>query len=247
MRDPFATHDTAIESLETHSNFVLQSKTLPRKVAPMSIRAEAEENLRVIRSLMEKATVYRAISAPGALVGGVGAVVVATWGVVGSRTGGTFTIPTVHFLAPWLGLLVVVAVVNFALLARDAGRRGEAFVSPGMRLALRAMLPGLLGGGLVTVPFGFSAPDLLAAFWVLFYGISLLAASHFAPKSICWLGRAFFTAGVPLILGATSVVPWLEQGSSLLRGHVIMGATFGIFHLVYAMLTLPRREAGADS
>jgi hypothetical protein len=209
----------------------------------MSIRAEAEENLRVIRSLMEKATVYRAISAPGALLGGLGAIGVAVWGAAGSRTEGTFTIPTTHFLAPWLGLLVAVTVVNFILLARDATRRGETFVSPGMRLALRAMLPGLLGGGLVAIPFGFSVPDLLAALWVLFYGISLLAASHFAPKSICWLGRAFFAAGVPLFLGASSAIPWLEPGSSLFRGHIIMGATFGLFHIVYAACTLPRGSA----
>ena len=33
-------------------------------------RSKAEENLRVIRSLMERATVYRAIAAPAALVAG---------------------------------------------------------------------------------------------------------------------------------------------------------------------------------
>ena len=37
----------------------------------MPTSTEAEEHLRVIRSLMEKATIYRAISAPSALVGGV--------------------------------------------------------------------------------------------------------------------------------------------------------------------------------
>ena len=36
----------------------------------MNERLAAEEHLRVIRSLMERATVYRAISAPTALVGG---------------------------------------------------------------------------------------------------------------------------------------------------------------------------------
>ena len=34
-------------------------------------RSKAEEDLRVIRSLMERATVYRAISAPAALVAGL--------------------------------------------------------------------------------------------------------------------------------------------------------------------------------
>jgi len=213
----------------------------------MSIRTEAEENLRIIRSLMEKATVYRAISAPGALVGGIGAIVVAGWGMWGSRMDGALSLPTAHFLAPWLGLLVAVTAMNFFLLARDAARRGEAFVSPGMRLALRAMLPGLLGGGLMAVPFGFSVPDLLAVFWVLFYGISLLAASHFAPKSICWLGRGFFAAAVVLVASSLTGIPALESSSPLFRAHLIMGVCFGLLHLVYATLTWPRRGVGADS
>ena len=37
----------------------------------MSDRESAEENLRVIRSLMERVTTYRAISAPSALVAGL--------------------------------------------------------------------------------------------------------------------------------------------------------------------------------
>src|SRR5437764_425407 len=37
----------------------------------MDERLNAEENLRVIRQLMERVTVYRAISAPTALVGGI--------------------------------------------------------------------------------------------------------------------------------------------------------------------------------
>jgi hypothetical protein len=209
----------------------------------MSIRAEAEENLRVIRSLMEKATVYRAISAPGALLGGLGAILVAVCGALGSHADGTFKSPTVHFLFPWLGLLLVVTVLNLVLLARAAARRGEAFVSPGMRLAVRAMLPGLMGGGLVTVPFGISVPDMLAAFWTLFYGISLLAASHFAPKSICWLGRAFFAASALLFLGVSPPFSALGPGNELLRAHVSMGATFGLFHLIYAACVWPRKSA----
>ncbi len=43
----------------------------------MDPRAKAEEDLRVIRSLMERATVYRAISAPTALVAGLLSIVAA--------------------------------------------------------------------------------------------------------------------------------------------------------------------------
>ena len=45
-------------------SFVLQSYV-------MDERKRAEEHLRVIRSLMERATIYRAISAPTALVGSI--------------------------------------------------------------------------------------------------------------------------------------------------------------------------------
>ena len=227
---------------EKFLNFVLQSNALPRKVSPMSIRTEAEENLRIIRSLMEKATVYRAISAPGALVAGIGAVAVAIGGWWLSHPSLSVPSPQFRFVVPWLGLLVIVGVVNLALLARDAGRRGEPFVSSGMRLALRAMLPAMLGGGVVALPFS-SAPALVASLWVLFYGIGLLAASHFAPKSICWLGRAFFAAGFLLFASMWLDALWLRVSDFALAGHFIMGATFGLFHLIYAGCTWPRGGA----
>jgi hypothetical protein len=109
-----------------------------------------------------------------------------------------------------------------------------------MRLALRAMLPGLFGGGVVTLLIFALGPALVVSLWVLFYGISLLAASHFAPKSICWLGRAFFVAGVALLAGGFVVVADVERGSQFLAAQDIMGGTFGLFHLIYAACTWPR-------
>jgi hypothetical protein len=231
---------------QTNFQLCLAKLCFARQSHPMSIRSEAEENLRIIRSLMEKATVYRAISAPGALVGGAGAVVVSAVEIMPASPR-LFPAGS-SFIAPWLALLLVTTVVNFALLAREAARRRDPFVSPGMRLALRAMVPALLGGGAVILPLPVDAPELLAGFWVLFYGISLLAASHFAPKSICWLGRAFFASGMLLVAFA----PSLAQRSSGLGGHetlahMIMAVTFGLFHLVYAALTWSRRESIGQS
>ncbi len=211
----------------------------------MSIRNEAEENLRIIRSLMEKATVYRAISAPGALVGGLGAATLALYGATVAQGNFGFPATVPQFLGMWLGLLVVITTANFILLARDAARRAEPFVSPGMKLALRAMLPGLLAGGVLGLAFSSTTPQISAAIWTLLYGVSLLAASHFAPKSICWLGRAFFFAGVALFALFAVGGPW--EGNPLLSAHAAMGSTFGLFHIVYAALTWPRGGAGADS
>ncbi len=66
-----------MEPAEKSTNFVLQSDALSRKVDRMQTATEAEEHLRVIRSLMEKATIYRAVSAPTALAAGMAALIVA--------------------------------------------------------------------------------------------------------------------------------------------------------------------------
>lgn len=208
----------------------------------MSLQSEAEENLRVIRSLMEKATVYRAISAPGAFIGGTASIALSAFMLFGHSGGGA-----VSFQAAWLGLLAFTAMANLWLLRRDAARRGDPFVSPGMRLALRAMLPALLGGGVCTFVEGDGGFVLTASLWVLFYGASLLAASHFAPRSICWLGRAFFTAGVGLILSAAFYFDWWRGANQTAIAHGIMGATFGAFHLAYAACTWPRRSVASAS
>lgn len=195
-------------------------------------RSEAEEHLRVIRSLMEKATVYRALSAPGALIAGVFAV---------ALSGAALAAVHVPFLESWLAVLTVTVIANLVLLWRDAIRRGEVFFSTGMRVALRAMLPGLLAGGMAIFIKSEGGFALTASLWVLLYGISLLAASHFAPKAICWLGRVCFTAGAALLLSGAFVFDWWRGASQTLVAHAIMGATFGLFHLVYAICTWPRR------
>ena len=211
----------------------------------MSIRAEAEENLRVIRSLMEKATVYRAISAPSALVGGVLAVAVSAMLIYLQRD--AHFMPSTawtHFGLPWLGVLILTGAANVYFLWHDAKRRGEAFVSSGMRLAIRALLPGFLVAAVFTPYFlgSFHLQGPLACIWVLCYGLALLATVDFAPRSIARLGWAFLVCGLTL----TPRILWF--GGEFLTNpsrsaNLIMGATFGLLHLIYAACTWPRRSA----
>ena len=208
----------------------------------MQTSIEAEENLRVIRSLMEKATIYRAISAPAALLGGILAVAVAAaaWWLSGLSVTGA----RIPFLVTWLPVLAITSGANLWLLWRGAVRRGEPFASQGMRLALRAMLPALLAGGVCTVLATGGDWPLIASLWTLLYGVSLLAASHFAPKSLCWLGRLFFLSGSLLLVVGIWVADSWRGADQTLIAHLIMGATFGIFHLIYAACTWPRKTGG---
>ncbi len=195
-------------------------------------RSEAEEHLRVIRSLMEKATIYRAISAPGALIGGGLSLAAAAVGVRLAR-------PEVPLV--WGAVLIFTTLANLVLLRRDRHEGETGFLTQRMALALRGMLPALLAGGLVVlleIEGGWAA---ITSLWTLLYGVSLLAAAHFAPKSICWLGRAFFGAGAGLLAAGTFVFDHWCGSDQVLAAHAIMGCTFGLFHLIYAACTWPRR------
>ena len=207
----------------------------------MSNRSEAEEHLRVIRSLMEKATIYRTISAEAAAIGGSVAIVILflTLGPLQIKN-------SLPFLGVWIGALIFTGIANLWLLYRAALRRREAFVSPGMKLALKAMLPGLLAGGACILVESDGGDPLTASLWVLCYGVSLLASCHFAPKSIYWLGRAFFLTGLLLIASGALLFDWWRGTNQPAIAHGIMAATFGLFHLIYAACTWPRKKAATS-
>lgn len=222
-------------------------------------RSEAEEHLRVIRSLMEKATVYRAISAEAAAVGGSLAVAASfafgSWWAPQSASG-DFRVSVVQFTGLWCAVLAVTALTNLFFLWRAAQSRGENFISSGMRMAMRAILPSYVVAAFFTAMpfFGFTSPNLLVTAWIICHGLALLATTHFAPRSLVWLGWAFVIAGLCAILplvdrnfagfslgnmaGELSGSP---ASRAILVGQQWMACTFGLFHLIYAACTWPRR------
>ena len=227
--------------------FVLQSNPAFPKLAPMPTRSEAEEHLRVIRSLMEKATIYRAISAPTALVGGLLSVAVAA---VGAWWHGQlfFDISNheFRFFWPWIAVLAVTTFSNAWFLYRDARRRGEVFLSPGMRLAARCMAPSFLSAGVLAFLSRSTGDGFVVFIWMLFYGLGLLSTLSFAPSSIAVLGWTFLAGAFALI--AFPSLPGSGPLSLEIRNaHLLMGSTFGLFHLIYAACTWPRKSSAADS
>lgn len=202
----------------------------------MSSQQDAIENLRVIRSLMEKAHIYRAISAPAALVGGVLATAVSGLGITLSNAKEPDIAPD-EFLVMWLGILAVTSVLNVLLLSRDARRRGQPFLSDGMRMALRAILPPMIVGGVLGIGLVVYLHNLTMAalIWILCYGLALLATASFSPRSLLRLGWAFVVSGLALFLvwaanGDIRMLPTDEGPASL-----AMGVTFGLLHIVYAI------------
>ena len=219
-------------------------RALPRKVPLMQTRSDAEEHLRIIRSLMEKATIYRAISAPTALVGGLASIIAACALSAAIPPGAEFVFRhRLIFLIGWLTVLAITAAANTWFLWRDARRRGDVFLSAGMRAAVRAFSPSYLAAAFFTALLAKPSPELLPPIWMLFYGLGLLATQHFAPRSIAVLGWAFFLTGPLLIISDMAGI--FESLGVIRHANLAMGTTFGLFHLIYAACTWPRGASGA--
>ena len=207
---------------------------------------EAADQLRAIRALMERATIYRAISAPAAAFAGALSLGVCAW-LWAHREPKDAPAP-VTFMAIWLAVLVVASVVNTLLLWRSARQRGDVFVSPGMKHALRALLPPLVAGFVMSLievsQAGTARRDCyadIAANWILFYGLALLATGSFSPQSMHVLGLGFFGFGILTFLPSVREI----EGRQYLVAVLHMAFSFGVLHLVYAAAVFiqTRRES----
>jgi hypothetical protein len=215
----------------------------------MSQTQAALDHLRVIRSLMEKAHIYRAVSAPAALLGGVLALVASVWPVVhAAKTHGEAAFSDSTFLLHWHGILAACTVLNVVLLAREAKRRDQPLVSEGMKMALRAVSPPLIVGGVLALGLVVWLHNLTlgALIWVLCYGLALLATSSFAPKSLIRLGWAFVIAGLVLFLAWAGNDEVRNLRTDLGPASLVMALTFGLLHLVYAIAVFASRPKSEE-
>ena len=210
----------------------------------MNARAAAEEHLRVIRSLMERATIYRAISAPTALVGGIAALLASGYLLWRANSGGLTTAAwSREFIVSWLAALAVTLAANTLFLWRGAAQGQRPFFSPGLRLAVRAIAPSILVAAVVSswvcLQSNFAAPVLLATVWMCLYGLALLATASFAPRSLLILGWCFVVSALSWLF-ATQLLVGAPSWDVHRHTTVAMALTFGVYHLVYAACTWAR-------
>lgn len=202
----------------------------------MTTREEAAEQLRIIRSVMERATIFRALSGETALIGGAAALG-AAWCSEGRHYWG--------FAGWWLGGLAAVIAFNVFQIMRMKVAHNRPFWSSGLRTALRGALPSLIAGGFLGLLYvRADNAQLAACLWILHYGLALLAIREFAPKSMVWLGWAFVIFGVLSLASVARVIHVPPDWLRLLNGSRLMALSFGGFHLIYGALivTTGQRE-----
>jgi hypothetical protein len=204
----------------------------------------AAEHLEVIRTLMERAAVYRRALAPTTLItGALGAVAAAAGWVAG--------IESPRFFSLYWMIIGLLAVAGATLvMRRQALRDLEPFWSLPARRVAQAMAPPLLIGMVagLTATLSPSASLLvwcLPPVWMVLYGCALHAAGFFMPRGIRLFGWGFVLVGSLLFVLLSQRVEG-AGAASLRAAHVLMGVTFGGLHLAYGLylrLTESRKNA----
>jgi len=122
------------------------------------------------------------------------------------------------------------------LVRRQAWQARESFWTPPARRIAQAVLPAWAAGFAGTwflskTPIeGSLAVALLVVGWHTAYGLALLSAGFFTPRGVWRMGMVFF--GVALVMGIVEI-GWGRFPEARVQ-HAVMGATFGLGHLLAA-------------
>jgi hypothetical protein len=203
----------------------------------------ASENLQLIRTLMERAALYRRALAPVMIA--TGAI-----GLAGAVVGIIAQIENLHaFVQLWLGTGVVGIGATLLIARRQSLQAREMFFTPPARRVIAALIPALFIGGALGVGLLELSNDearnflMVPALWIALYGCALHAAGWFTTRGLRWFGLANLLpacAALPFVMRPVGDFPWQTP-------HLVMGVWFGVFHLLFGawLYFTERKETGA--
>jgi hypothetical protein len=202
----------------------------------------AAEHLQVIRTLMERAALYRRTLAPIMLYLG-------TVGTLAGLGGIAIGIDAPAAFYVWWSSAAALALAGAFLIARwQAVRDGEPFWSPPTLRVSQAMAPPLAAGlvlSLALLMFDAAPPrGLFVLGNALFYGCAVHAAGSFMPRGMKLFGWMLILASAAGAAGLAVVEPAIA-GPRL--AHAVMGCVFGVLHLAYGAYLYGTERRGTNA
>lgn len=190
----------------------------------LSLSDHALDNLSYIRSAMERASSFTAV--PGA--GGIGMGLTA----LGAAVLASGPVSREAWLTIWIAAAVVAGAIGGVAMVHKARRsRVSLLAEPGRKFAL-SFAPPLLVGAVLTLPVFLTGNlQLLAAMWLLLYGVAILAGSSHSAVVVPAMGASFLVLGL-----VTLVCPAAWRDLTLAAG-------FGGLHILFGWL-IYRRYGG---
>jgi hypothetical protein len=182
------------------------------------------DNLAFIRSTMENAGAFTAVSGWGMVIVGIMAIAASFVAAVQSTTA--------RWLDVWLALAAAGIVIQlWAMLAKARASGIPLLSGPGRKFVL-AVSPPLLAGAVLTVVLqraGMAA--VLPGLWLLLYGAAVAAGGAFSVEIVPVMGLCFLAAGA---LALFTPLAWSDW---------ILAIAFGGFHIAFG-IPIARRYGG---
>jgi hypothetical protein len=177
----------------------------------VSLQGRAADDLRYIRSAMERSGTFTAV--PGA-----GGVAMGTVGVMAALVASVQPSPQ-RWLGTWLTAALIALVIGTISIRRKAARGGMPLTGAiGRRFALSLSAP-LIAGAALTVALVQSGQwPLLPPVWLLLYGAGVVTGSVVSVPIVLGLGCLLMAFGViALVTPAEWGNVWLGLGFGLLQ------------------------------
>jgi|YNPNPStandDraft_1061719.scaffolds.fasta_scaffold30181_2 hypothetical protein len=201
----------------------------------------AEENLKVIQTLMERSAIYRRALAPIMLLVGI---IGLSSGVVGFL----FDINTPQKIAIlWLGFGFLACVLAFLLIRIQALKDKEPFFTPPAKRVINAIVPGIASGLILLISLLVSSYENKFVFFMfpllmIFYGLALHSAGFFMRRGIKLFGWVFVIIGCILFMLTGLGMNFSGQKTI----HLMVMGGFGVLHILYGIYLFITEKSGAQ-
>ena len=191
---------------------------------PLPLHSRAMDELRFIRTTMERAGRFTAVPGWGGVCLGTTALAAAA---VAGPPG-----QSARWLAVWLGEAFVAAAIATIAIVRKSRRTGAPLdATPTRRFALAAFPPLVAGAILTAVFVRHGLSSRLPGCWLLLYGVGLTTGGALSVRVVPVVGALFMALGS---IAFVSPAAW---------GNVLMAAGFGGLHVVFGLL-IARNHGG---
>ena len=181
------------------------------------MEAHALDNLKYIRSAMERAGAFTAVPGVGGIALGCTALAVA----VAVRQIANQNL----WLAAWLGEAVLACLIGVAAATHKSHKAGMPLLSGPGRKFLLGFAPPLLAGALLTLVLwraGFA--PMLPGVWLLLYGTGVLCGGAASVKVVPVMGISFMAVGTAALFAPGN---W---------GNTLLAVGFGGLHILFGIL-----------
>lgn len=184
------------------------------RLKPVPLEDHAIADIRYIRAAMERAANFTAVPGLGGVCMGLTAVAAA---FMAARQA-----TALAWLTVWVTELVLAVAIGGLAMVDKARRTSTPLFAGAGRKFLLAFAPPILAGALLTWPlFQAGLLGVLAAVWLMLYGVAIIAGGAHSAAIVPSMGLAYLGLGAVALVAPPALCD------------LLLGAGFGGLHIVF--------------